>query len=111
MPLMRSSFYATSALAALRQMNSGTDDVCVVVPSEQVIVDTCTAPISDDLFSLSSSASTACGPLFMFDDIDNALMLLHRKSDAYSSSFIFVDANCYSAEHQEVVFCVPRILV
>jgi hypothetical protein len=29
----------------------------------------------------------------VFDDIDNTPMVRHRKSDAYSSSFIFVDAN------------------
>jgi hypothetical protein len=28
----------------------------------------------------------------VFDDIDNTPMARHRKSDAYSSSFIFLDA-------------------
>jgi hypothetical protein len=71
MPLMRSSFYARSGVVALRKRNGGTYNVRVVVPSEWVILDTCTASLFDALFSLTSSASTASGPSFVFDDIEN----------------------------------------
>jgi hypothetical protein len=45
------------------------------------------------LFSLPSSVSTASGPSFVFDDIDNTSMVRLRKSDTYSSGVILVDAN------------------
>ena len=93
MPLMRSSFYARSEVVALRKRNGGTDKVRVVVPSEWAILDTCTAPLFDALFSLPSSASTASGPSFVFDDIENTPIVRHRKSVVDSSSYIFVDAN------------------
>jgi hypothetical protein len=56
-------------------------------------LDTCTAPLFDALFSLPSSASTASGPLFVFDDIENLPIVRHRNSAVDSSSYIFVDAN------------------
>ena len=93
MPLMRSSFYARSEVVALRKRNGGTDKVRVVVPSEWAILDTCTAPLFDALFSLPSSASTASGPSFVFDDIENTPIVRHRKSVVDSYSYISVDAN------------------
>jgi hypothetical protein len=57
MPLMRESFYARSEVVALPKRNSGNDKVRVVVASEWAILDTCTAPIFDALFSLYIIAS------------------------------------------------------
>jgi hypothetical protein len=71
MPLMRSSFYARSEIVALRKRNDGTDKVRVIVPSEWAILDTCTAPLFEALFSLPSNASLASVPSFMFDNIEN----------------------------------------
>jgi hypothetical protein len=80
MPLMRSSLYARSEVVALRKRNGGTDNVCVVAPSEWAILDTYTAPLFDDLFSLPSSASTASGTSFVSDNIDKTPIVRHRKS-------------------------------
>ena len=77
----------------LRKRNGRTDKVRVVVPSEWAILDTCTAPLFDALFSLPSRASTASGTSFVFDDIENTPIVRHRKSVVDSSSYIFVDAN------------------
>jgi hypothetical protein len=92
-PLMRGSFKYRSEVVAFRKWNGGTDNVRVNVPSGWAILDTCTAPLFSTLFSLPSSASTASGPSILFDDIDNTPMVRHRNSDAYSSSYINVDAN------------------
>jgi hypothetical protein len=80
MPLIRSSFYARSEVVALRKRNGSTDNVLVVVLSEWAILDTCTVPLFDALFSLPSSASTASGPSIVFDDIENTPIVRHRKS-------------------------------
>jgi hypothetical protein len=58
------------------------------------------------LFSLPSSVSTASEPSFVFDNIVNSPMVRLRKSDAYSSSFILVDAN-----EEEDAAPFPKLLV
>jgi hypothetical protein len=93
MPLMRSSFYFRSEVVAVRKRNGGTDKVRVVVTSKLAILDRCTAPIFDALFSLHSNASTASSPYFLFDDIENTPIVRHIKSVVDSSSFILVDTN------------------
>mgnify|MGYP003438799006 FL=1 len=107
MPLMRSSFYARSEVVALRKRNGGTDNVRVVVPSEWAILDTCTAPLFDALFSLPSSASNASGPSFVFDNIENTPIVRHRKSVVDASSYIFVDANQEGDEEPSPKIPVP----
>jgi hypothetical protein len=107
MPLMRRSFYARSEVVALRKRNGGTDKVRVVVPSEWAILDTCTAPLFEALFSFPSSASTASGPSFVFDDIENIPNVGHRKSVVDSSSYIFVDANQEEDEASSLKIPVP----
>jgi hypothetical protein len=92
MPLMRSSFYSRSEVVALQKRNGGTDNVRVV-PRGWAILYNFTAPLIGALFSLSSSASSASVTSIVLDGIDNTPMVRHRKSDAYSSSLIFVDAN------------------
>jgi hypothetical protein len=93
MPLMRRSFYARSEVIALRKRHGGTEQVRVVVPSEWAILDTCTAPIFDALFSRHSSASTEPGPSFLFDDIENTPIVRQRNSILDASRYIFVDTN------------------
>jgi hypothetical protein len=93
MPLIRSSFYARSEVVALRKRNGGTDNVRVVVRVSGPFWTFALLRSLKFLFSLPSSVSTASGPLFEFDDIYNTPMVRLRKSDAYSSSFILVDAN------------------
>jgi hypothetical protein len=80
MPLMRSSLYARSEVVAIRKGNGGTDNVRVVVPSEWAILDTCTAPLFDALFSLPSSASNASSPSVVFDNMENTPIVRHIKS-------------------------------
>jgi hypothetical protein len=93
MPLMHSSFYARSEVVALRKRNGGTDNVRVVVRVSGPFWTFALLRSLTFLFSLPSSVSTASGPLFEFDDIYNTPMVRLRKCDAYSSSFILVDAN------------------
>jgi hypothetical protein len=92
MPLMRKSFYARSEVVALRKRYGGTEQVRVVLPSEWAILDTCTAPLFEALFSRHSSASTSSGPSFLFDDIENTPIVRQRKSVVDASRYIFVDA-------------------
>jgi hypothetical protein len=107
MPLMRSSFYTRSEVVALRKRNGCTGNVRVVVPSELAIFDTCTAPLFDALFSLPSSASTASGPSFVFDNIENKPIVRHRKSVVNASSYIFVKANQEGDEARSADISVP----
>jgi hypothetical protein len=90
--LMRGPFYARSEVVALRNRNGDTDNVRVFVQSEWAIFNTCTAPLFDALFSLPSSASTASGPSFVFDDIENIPIVRHRKSVVDASRYL-LDAN------------------
>jgi hypothetical protein len=91
--LMRSQLYARSEVVALRNRNGNTDNVRGFVQSEWDILNTCTALLFDALFSLPSSDSTASGPSFVFDDIENIPIVRHRKSVVDASRYLLVDAN------------------
>jgi hypothetical protein len=55
-------------------------------------LDTCTAPLFEDLFSRHSSASNSSGPSFLFDYIENTPIVRQRKSVVDASRYIFVNA-------------------
>jgi hypothetical protein len=68
-----------------------------------------TAPLFDALFSLLSSASTASGPSFVFNDIENTAIVRHRKKVVDSSSYILVDANQEGDEAPSPKLPVPAV--
>jgi hypothetical protein len=107
MPLMRSSLYARSEVVTLQKRNGGTDNVPVVVPSKWAILDTCTTPPFDVLFSPPSSAFTASGPSFVFDNKENKPIVRHKKSVVNASSYIFVEANQEGDEARSADISVP----
>jgi hypothetical protein len=78
MPLMRKSFNAGSEVAALRKRYGGTEQVGVVLPSEWAILNTCTAPLFEALFSRHSSASVSSDPSLLFDIVTHQLCVRER---------------------------------
>jgi hypothetical protein len=70
-------------------------------------LETCTAALFDALFSLPSSASTASGPSFVFDDIGSTQIVHHRKSAVDSYSYIFVNENQEEDEAPSQYILVP----
>jgi hypothetical protein len=63
----------------------------VVLPSEWAIVDTCTGPLYEAMFSRDLHGNKFSGPYFMFDDIENSPIVVSRRRTIATSQSIFVD--------------------
>jgi hypothetical protein len=78
----------------------------VVLPSEWAIMDTCTGPLYEAMFSRDLHGTKGSGPYFMFDDIENSPIVVSRRRTIATSQPIFV-----AAKQEESSSHVSRIHV
>jgi hypothetical protein len=91
-PLMCEFSYAKSKVELFRKHFNRTGQARVVLPSEWAIMDTCTGPLYEAMFSRDLHGTKGSGPYFRFDDIENSPIVVSRRRTLATSRCIFVDA-------------------
>jgi hypothetical protein len=84
--------YAKPNVEQFRKQFNRTGQARVVLPSEWAIMDTCTCPLYEAMFSRDLYGKKGSRPYFMFDDIENSPIVISRLRTIATSKFLFVDA-------------------
>jgi hypothetical protein len=98
--------YAKSKVEQFRKQFNCTGQTRVVLPSEWAVMDTCTGPLYEAMFSRDLHGKKGSGPYFMFDDIGNSPIIVSRRRTIATSQCIFVDT-----KQEEKSSHVPRLPV
>jgi hypothetical protein len=89
--LMCEFSYAKSKVELIREQFNRTRQAHVVLPSEWDIMDTCTGPLYEAMFSRDLHGKKGSGPSFMFDDIEKSPIVVSRRRTIATSQCIVVD--------------------